>query len=116
MEKKTEKKLCNKARLAILDRVLESERHDGWYICCLIVYHLLQSGFSPSDSDWEMNDTDCALYHFPELLGYKPEEAPLYGMGGWFGSARTEENRQRRVEVLEGLIAEIEAQTEEEAI
>jgi hypothetical protein len=114
MEKNTEQKLCNKARLAILDRVLESERHNGGYICCLIVYHLMQSGFAPRGAEWEMGDTDFALCHFPELRGYKPAEASLYGVGGWFGAAWAEENRQPRVEVLELLIAEIEAQEEEE--
>jgi hypothetical protein len=107
-------RIDNKTRLAVLKRVLEDTRSDDWYICYTIRYELERRGILPHGY-FTPSCTDRVVSLFPELLKYKPKGVAMHGIYGWFGRVATGAGTIR-VKVLESLIAEIAAQTEEEAI
>jgi hypothetical protein len=103
------KRLTKSERLKILRKTMEIlPSRPLIYICNILRSVLFDCGFKETETE---NSTITALLYFPELLKYKPLDAPIYsGVFGWFGNPLKPENKQRRIEVLQELIKEIESQ------
>jgi hypothetical protein len=95
-------------RIEVLEKALE-EVENGMYICSAIA-HVLERKEIITGESWDASVTDTALEYFPEFLKYKPADADLYCVRGWFGDVFTAETTKKRVEVLTALIDEIRQQ------
>jgi hypothetical protein len=104
-----EKKLDNQTRLHVLWDALPRVR-DGGYMCKAITRELRRRDIVPPGFLCDEPATGYALYYFPELLKYKPEEASLYSECRWFGGFYNKGVTARRAAIMERLMAEIAEQ------
>jgi hypothetical protein len=103
------KKLDNRTRLEVLELALENMHNYNGYIGASIKFVLMRRRIVSSEEEMRQGAIFIASKYYPELIDYKPEDVGMHDLYGWFGTARLKENRAKREEVVNSLIARIKS-------
>lgn len=103
-------KLTKEQRIAILKEAIQFLDADssGCYYMCPVIERattIVVKGYQYKDCSW-------SCIRFPELLKYKPKDKAK--TAGWF--YLSEENRQKRIDILNEIVCSIEKQSDMEYV